>query len=161
MTQRARTLFYIVPVIIWLIVISLASTQLGGEQVTLHALIRLLKLLTPDQASALNADAIGKTNFLIRKCAHLTEYAILALLTARAIQLGQERLKWQAFVGSLALCAGYACLDEFHQSFVPGRTASIHDVLIDTVGATFALTLMLLWFRIKAYERALFKSPLS
>lgn len=155
MTQRARKLFYVTPVVVWLMVIFLASTQFGAEQVTLHALIRLLKLLTPEQAGNLNADAIGKTNFLIRKCAHITEYAILALLTARAVQFGQERLKWQAFVGGLAMSAGYACLDEFHQSFVPGRTANFHDVLIDTVGATLALTLMVLWFRIKAYERSL------
>ena len=155
MTRRAQFLFYIAPVIAWLIVIFLASTQLGAEQVTLHTLIRLLKLLTPDQASALSADSIGKTNFLIRKCAHISEYAILALLTARAVQIGQENLKWQAIAGAMTLCSGYACLDEFHQSFVPGRTSNIHDVFIDTIGAMFALNLMLLWFCVKAYERVL------
>ena len=133
----------------------MASTQLGAEQVTLHALIRLLKLLTPDQASALSADSIGKTNFLIRKCAHITEYAILALLTARAAQFGQERLKWQAVLSGITMCIVYSSLDEFHQSFVPGRTSTIHDVFIDTAGAIFALMLMLLYFRIKAYERTL------
>ncbi len=148
-------IFYYAPVAVWIVVIFLASTQLGAEQVTLHALIRLLKLLTPDQASALNADAIGKTNFLIRKCAHLSEYAILALLTARAVQFGHERLKWQAVAAGFAFSVAYACTDEWHQSFVGGRTSSIHDVFIDAFGAAFALTLMLLWFRIKAYERSL------
>ncbi len=152
---RRLLLFYIVPPLIWLVCIFLASTRLGAEEVTLRALIRLLKVLTPQQAGTLQADTFSKVNFLIRKCAHMSEYAVLALLAARAIQYGAIRLKWQAIAGGLLCSVAYAATDEFHQSFVPGRTASIHDVMIDGTGAFFALSLLALFFALKNTERRL------
>lgn len=157
-SHRALLWFYLAPPLVWLACIFLASTSFGAEEVTLRALIRLLKLLTPEQAGALQAETFSKVNFLIRKCAHMSEYAVLALLVARAIQFGAIRLKLRAVVGGLLCCAAYAATDEFHQSFVPGRTASIHDVLIDCVGAFVALCLMSLWFALKALERRVWQS---
>jgi VanZ family protein len=89
--------------------------------------------------------AVHNVVFFIRKCAHLTEYAILALLLLRALQLtkGGQQL-WQARHARIALLivALYAAGDEFHQSFVPTREASVWDVLIDTTGAAAALFLI-------------------
>ena len=157
-SKRALLWFYLMPPIVWLVCIFLASTSMGAEEVTLRALIRLLKLLTPEQAGTLQAETFSKVNFLIRKCAHLSEYAVLALLVARAIQFGAMRLKFQAVIGGLLCCAAYAATDEFHQSFVPGRTASIHDVMIDCVGAFFALCLMSLWFALKTLEQRMWQN---
>ena len=66
----------------------------------------------------------------VRKLAHATEYAILALLWFGA--LGS---KPQAVVIAFL----YACTDEFHQLFVPGRAGLFTDVLIDTSGALAAM----------------------
>ncbi len=62
----------------------------------------------------------------------------MSLLILRALRAGRRRsrLGW-AFM-AIALVAGYAALDEFHQSFVPGRTASVADVLLDTAGGIAA-----------------------
>ena len=68
---------------------------------------------------------LGVWDTILRKCAHVTEYAILALLLYRA--LGREL---PAFLLGLA----YAVTDEMHQRFVRGRHASPFDVAIDAAG---------------------------
>ena len=78
-------------------------------------------------------------HFVARKAAHLTEYGILGALLFRAFR-GQQRLLWNVrwSVTSIALALVVASLDEWFQSFVPSRTASLSDVAIDTVGAALA-----------------------
>jgi VanZ family protein len=71
---------------------------------------------------------------LLRKAAHFTEYAVLALLWAGVLPRGPRRL-WLAFW----LATGYAVTDEIHQAFVPNRGPSPFDVLIDASGAATAL----------------------
>ena len=73
---------------------------------------------------------LGGWDLVLRKCAHMTEYAILAVLLLRA--LGREA---PAFAAAVA----YACTDELHQHFVQGRHASPIDVGIDAVGAAAGL----------------------
>jgi len=80
-------------------------------------------------------------DFLVRKIGHLGVYGILARLVARALT-GSTLWSWKRiFMWSLVLTMLYACTDEWHQSFVPGRSAAVHDVLIDTAGAWLALGL--------------------
>ena len=75
-------------------------------------------------------------DYVLRKCAHMTEYAVLALLLVRA--LGRE-------APSFALGVAYAASDEIHQHFVRGRHASPVDVAIDAVGLVIGL---LVWRRV-------------
>jgi len=80
---------------------------------------------------------------LLRKGGHFTEYAILALLAARALRTStRELLRTRWFWLSLLLVVVYALGDEFHQSFVPSRTASIYDSMIDTFGGLTALVFL-------------------
>jgi VanZ family protein len=83
----------------------------------------------------------------VRKCAHLTEYAVLALLLWRALHKSSRRAapswRWSQAGWALALAALYAASDEIHQAFVPSRQGSVWDVLLDTSGA--ALALLCLW----------------
>ena len=81
------------------------------------------------------SSGLGEWDYVLRKCAHMIEYAVLGLLLLRA--LGREL---PAFVAALA----YAAIDELHQHFVPGRHASPVDVVIDAVGVTIGL---LVWAR--------------
>ena len=80
---------------------------------------------------------LGTWDTVLRKGAHIAEYAILGALIYRA--LGRE---------ALALAAGiaYAATDEFHQHFVVGRHASPVDVAIDAVGLSLGM-LIWLWLR--------------
>jgi VanZ family protein len=84
------------------------------------------------------SSGLGTWDYVLRKCAHVTEYAILGALLLRA--LGREV---PAFLAALA----YAASDELHQHFVAGRHASPVDVAIDAVGITFGL---LAWTRVRA-----------
>lgn len=74
-----------------------------------------------------------KYHYYVRKLAHFTEYMILAITVAFPLYVYGMRGIWlMIFAG--AFCVGFACLDEYHQSFVAGRSPSKKDVLIDSCG---------------------------
>ena len=78
-------------------------------------------------------------DLIIRKVGHMGVFGILARLLARALS-GSTGWPWKKiFLWSLLLTFLYACSDEYHQSFTPGRNASVIDVSIDTAGAWVAL----------------------
>jgi VanZ family protein len=87
------------------------------------------------------ATDLGTWDLVLRKCAHVTEYAVLAILLMRA--LGSE-------VTALAIAVAYAATDELHQAFVPGRQASPVDVAIDGIGAALGLLVLLHARRVRA-----------
>jgi len=67
----------------------------------------------------------------VRKIAHMTEYAILSVLWGIALDVWAVGKKpWITII----LCVAYAASDEYHQTFVPGRTGKFTDVLIDLCG---------------------------
>jgi VanZ family protein len=70
---------------------------------------------------------------------HFLEYAVFALLITRAMKGSYPRMaRVKRLLLVVAFALGYALLDEFHQSFVPGRTASLADAAIDTAGSFLA-----------------------
>ena len=75
---------------------------------------------------------LGTWDLALRKLAHLTEYAVLGALLARAV--GRPAV-------AIVLGALYATSDEIHQHFVRGRHAAWYDVLIDTIGVTIGVVL--------------------
>lgn len=72
--------------------------------------------------------------WVIRKIAHMTLYAILAFCAACS------QIK-PSFKKVLLFCACYACTDEFHQLFIPGRSGEIRDACIDCLGACIGFLL--------------------
>ena len=138
------------PVMLWMGFIFVMSTEVGTASHTSRILGPLLKWLVP----SISSEAIGIVHTLVRKGGHLTEYAVLALLGLRAVLRSQRgRNRAPSFFRSACLAAlisaAYATTDEFHQSFVPGRTASGYDVAIDTTGAVAALAAAAGWRRIR------------
>ena len=93
-------------------------------------------------------------NFLVRKLAHLTEYAVFAQLLYVSL-LGVLELEWQPRTAFwCAVIAGaYSLTDEFHQLFVPNRTASLVDCAIDTTGAILGLLVVYLTSQILQANR--------
>jgi len=73
-------------------------------------------------------------DFILRKIAHAVEYFILTFLLYRAFKGSFNMDIFQFFIYPATLSFFYAVSDEFHQSFVSSRSASIRDVLIDTIG---------------------------
>ncbi|MBI2516802.1 MAG: VanZ family protein [Opitutae bacterium] len=142
------------PVVLWMGVIFAVSTDLGSYQHTSRFIGPLLRWLIPD----ISPEAVRQVQFLVRKAAHFTEYAILALLARRAaghsLRVAETHRHVRAAGLALLIAAGYAATDEWHQSFVPSRTASPTDVLIDTTGAGAALAAALLWRKWRATRSA-------
>ena len=122
-------------------VIFLGSTDMLSAAHTSRFLVPFLRWLDPQ----ISLPALNAIQFGIRKLAHLTEYAILAALLWRALRGGT---RWQAKMSILLFltwiaCAIFAASDEFHQSFVPSRTSSPIDVMIDVTGALIGLAICL------------------
>jgi VanZ family protein len=76
----------------------------------------------------------GNWDIILRKCAHMAEYGILAFLIWRAIFPSIKINPSRTYAWSGALSLLYAISDEIHQSFVPTRHPSIYDILIDGIG---------------------------
>ena len=126
------------PVVIWAILIFIASGDALSANHTSVILVAL-KWLFPSASS----ESLNTVHFLVRKAGHLSEYAVLATLAAYAFRRSSHqllRLHW--FWCSLLLAVVYALTDEYHQSFIPSRTSSIYDSLIDSTGALIALTVI-------------------
>jgi VanZ family protein len=80
-------------------------------------------------------------DFIVKKSAHVVEYAILTILLYRALkESGIERKK--AGVYSVILAVLYGVSDEFHQSFTPGRDPKARDVFFDTIGSVAGIYLI-------------------
>ena len=77
----------------------------------------------------------GGWDLILRKCAHMVEYALLFLLTVRALKKTTDFSAKSYLTGAFLFTVLYAASDEFHQSFVPGRGPSVIYVGIDSCGA--------------------------
>jgi VanZ family protein len=130
---------YWMPAILWMGLIFLGSTDMLSAEHTSRFLVPFLRWLDPGITWA----TLNFVQTIIRKLGHITEYAILAALVWRALR-GGTAWKWSmtmVFAISGITCALFAISDEFHQSFVPSRTSSFHDVMIDVCGAVIGLTI--------------------
>ena len=132
----ARFLSRYLPLVAWLIFISYASSDSFNAANTSRIIGPLVLWLFPNTSE----QTLAVIHLAARKAAHFTEYAILAYLAARAFSTSPRPAlanKW--FIASLVLVAVYALIDEYHQSFVPSRTASLYDSFIDITGGLAAL----------------------
>ncbi len=137
------------PLILWMIFIFSASSGRFSASNTSKFIRPLLLFIFPDMSE----ESLIFAHFIIRKLAHLVEYAVLALLAARAFRdSSRQFLRRHRFLSSLLVVAVYALSDEYHQSFNPSRTGSIYDSLIDITGGLLALLLLVIWRKVKRRE---------
>jgi VanZ family protein len=141
---RLRTFFkYWLPVLAWMALIFSASSDKHSYEHSSRLVEPLLRWLFPHMSEA----HIHAVHELLRKCAHLTEYAVLALLVWRGVRKPSKNnprpWNWPEARFTLLMVMLYAATDEFHQRFVPTRTSLVSDVFIDTAGG--AAGLLALW----------------
>lgn len=129
-----RALKYWWPAIAWAGVIFLFSTEVFGGETTSRFIIPFLRWLLPDASS----QTLWQLHFLIRKSAHVAVYFVFSWLALRGLRGEARGWRWSWGLTALLIAAGYAALDEFHQSFVPGRGGAAKDVLLDSAGAIVA-----------------------
>lgn len=128
----------------WMAVIFTFSTDVFSEAHTTPIIGPLLSTLFPN----LSPGHVVDIAMLVRKLGHLSEYFILAVLLMRAFgnQAGAGSEKRRALYAA-GIATLYAISDEWHQSFVPSRTSSAQDVLIDAIGAISGACLCHWWRR--------------
>ena len=128
---------YWLPLLIWLGVIFVGSTSVMSAEHTSRYIVPFLLWLKP----GMSPKAIWIILVVARKCAHVSEYAVLALLLWRALR-NVPALRTKTLMVCAAVlvgCSVVAASDEFHQTFVKSRTPSVRDVLLDVVGALLGL----------------------
>lgn len=130
----------------WMLVIFWFSAQPAAEseemsggvaQRILETCDRIFDMNIPERELALWAEQI---DYPIRKLAHMSEYAVLAVFFGVYL-VGYRAWGKSTACGSLTLSACYAVTDEIHQLFVPGRAGRLSDVCIDTAGAAIGVCL--------------------
>ncbi len=96
-------------------------------------------------------DVLNTIEKVIRKLAHFSEYTFLGILLMSLMSTYNLK-QTNKFIISIGIGFLYACSDEFHQLFVPGRTAKFTDVLIDTSGVIVgSIIIFILIFIINKY----------
>jgi VanZ family protein len=140
--QLRAFLKYWLPVVVWMAVIFTASADTRSYQHS-EEVLGLFEPLVHWLFPSLSPESVGTIHEAARKCCHLAEYGVFALLLWRAMRRpvkGAARpWHWPQAGIVLSLVFLYAASDEFHQRFVPTRTARVADVFIDTFGGAAAL----------------------
>ena len=144
----SRALKSWLPAIIWASLILLASTDAFSAAHTRSILESFFHWLFPSWTPY----SVYKAHLVVRKCAHFFEYAVLATFVMRGFAGNSDpsarstmsRSVGMTFLRVVVVCAMVATIDEVHQHFVPSRTSSPYDALLDTTGSTVAM-LLLTW----------------
>ena len=147
------------------------SAQEGEESSAMSDAIAqwLLSLFVPGFGSwepAAQEQLFATLTLLVRKAAHMFEYAVLAVFATLTFQQAAQVRRWAAAgesagvnssrgtlpswkhaLAGFGLAAAYAATDELHQLFVDGRSALAGDVLIDACGAAIGAVLVMLVLR--------------
>lgn len=121
----------------WMIFISpLNSLLTSGEtsSLVLPFISWLMPHLTPSVKATLH--------IIFRKTGHFLGYAFLAFLLFRAIRGGAKTVRFSSILFAGLISFGYAALDEYLQTFIPTRTGSFYDWLIDSCGIAIALSIL-------------------
>ena len=148
-TDSKKRFLYMIPVIIWMIFIFYMSGKTGQEssgqsgKISLFITNLLEKVRQDSPQEMQNLQDV--LELVIRKAAHMTEYAILFLLSYLAmvkISMSQSRFYNRSIAVLISLL--YACSDEMHQLLVPGRSGRMIDVGIDMAGVLIVLICMIL-----------------
>ena len=140
---------YWLPLLIWLGVMFIGSSDLLSSAHTSRILIPFLRWLKPD----ISLETLAIIHFIWRKTAHVCEYAILALLLFRALRGGTRlHLAMPIFLLVWVGSTIFAALDEFHQSLVISRGSAIGDVALDSCGAIFGMAIY--WWFTRAKSRS-------
>jgi VanZ family protein len=143
-----RFLIYWLPPLAWAAMILAASNDVFSGSHTGG----WIEIVTAWLGRSLSPAALDLLNQILRKLGHVTAYGILSALSFRALR--GERPRWNVrwAIGAIVLTALVASVDEFHQSFIPSRTGTWQDVVLDTTAA------ILIQITIRAAQVLLFRS---
>ena len=138
------------PALLMMYLIFSFSTQTGevsGElsyQISYQIVETKNELLNTGKSYDQLAYEADQIHYYVRKAAHMTEYFLLAIAISFPLYVYKVRGFWLFFLAGI-VCVGFAGLDEYHQSFVSGRSPGIRDVGFDSAGALIGILLVQLF----------------
>lgn len=135
--------------LMWMGVIFYLSSQPAVQSAGLSGgILSRMRALVGDLPVVGQVFVMNMTEHVLRKAAHMTEYAILGMLLLHSIRQylpETEKKTGKSQIGiAFAIGVAYAVSDEYHQTFVPGRSGEIKDVCIDSVGVAIGIVLTVL-----------------
>lgn len=144
--MNKKTIYFVLGML-WMIVIFWFSSRIGDDSMSMsdglitwfHGSMKL-SFLQPGHP------IYESIRFLVRKAAHMGEYAILAMLWFLFFKHAHSR---RPLCYAMLIVIGYAVSDEFHQLFVPGRSGQLSDVGVDMFGGVIGLTFQQLCFHFR------------
>ena len=159
--QLIIKLLSFVPALLLLFLIFGFSAQDGEESGSLSFQISLflVQLVSPLLPAAMSEKVLFERaeliHYFVRKAAHMTEYFLLALSLQLPLTAWlSHKISWKPrILTGFLLTAVFAALDEFHQSFVPGRSGNFTDVCIDSIGAIAASICLFIFYSL--YQKKL------
>lgn len=138
-----------IPAIVMAVMIGSFSGQDGNESQGLSNRVAECIVLTVEKVNIVSPEddyerqrMIEDLQFTIRKCAHMTEYAVFTCFVLIGFYACGQRGA-MLYVMGLAVTFLYASSDEIHQLFIPGRSGQFTDVLIDTSGGLAAILVVM------------------
>ena len=141
-------IFNVVLILIWMVVVFSFSGQVGTESSgTSRKVTEFIVQRISDKSIEENEDIIENCDKVIRKLAHYTIYTVGGILIFNYAYTTNKSQK-EKILYSVIFGAGYAITDEIHQYFVPGRSARIFDVGIDTLGVITGVFICLVIIKI-------------
>lgn len=159
--RNKKKIIFGILIIIWMIIIFLFSQDSGTtssskSEYIVNIFIKLFIHNYDTYDLDTKNNIFNTLSIIVRKGAHMTEYAILSLLVFFFID---NPLKIRNFIIPIIFSFLYSLTDEFHQSFVSKRTASFIDCLIDTLGAVIIMIITYLIYKlIRKKKNRLYKS---
>ena len=151
---KILSLFFVIAIMLTIFLFSAQTAQdsskLSGEIVEI-----VIKIVLPhyDELPEIQQQQIKeKVTLIVRKLAHFTEFAVLGFFLI--LHLISYRPYIKSFNNKLLIRAGISCVigilyavsDEFHQMFVTNRYSSIYDILIDSSGVLFGISILIIFF---------------
>lgn len=125
----------------------------GRSKVIVSDIVEIVGKITHREYTLKEKEAlVEKFNKPIRKCAHASVYFVLSILVLNfllALHSNLEKKYVLVFFMTIFICFLFALTDEYHQTFVYGRTGQFSDVLIDTSGALIATSIFTILYKKK------------
>ena len=139
-----KKIILILITILWMTSIFMFSNQKSekstekSHSVVTHTIVKIYKIFNSDASEETIQNIIDTWDVPIRKTAHFIEYFILGVLVFLTLrEFGNKNIYY-----AILICFLYACSDEVHQIFVPGRDGNFVDVMLDTIGSTTSILLL-------------------
>jgi VanZ family protein len=144
------TRIWVAVLVLWVVFVWTRSMVPGTES-SEHSMF-VVNLVRP-ALEFLGVKSVDTMNFIVRKCAHFTEYAVMGAVAMRVFMPRVSASRKWLFL-QLALLVCIPAIDETIQLFVPGRCGAVTDVMIDVSGAVTGACLCALFMWLRSRRRS-------